>query len=1477
MLLFHYLKRNTMGRKSTLLSLAFMLLSSTFSFAQINVNCLDVSIELLGGGDAIEVCEGGIADPVQFVVSHQPLQRGILMIDESGEIVFVDDIGRTIDFSTFPAGNYSVYGYSFMGALVAAPGDILSETEIGSVCYSLSDNFVTISIVSPEAGEVSLANGDREAIVCVGDGNEDVLNFANTGSGSAYAYLVTDESGIVEAVVDASSADFDAFAEGSYRVYGLSYVGDLLAQEGDDIATATLGELCFDVTEGFVAIEATTPDGGSVSLEDGSDMIEVCSAEDNPDILTFVHQTSSSAPYVYILTDANYVILSVLPANTLAFEDIDYGTSFLWGVSYTGDLLATIGGSITDALSTDCFSVSDEAVRVEKQNLQAGMVTLEGGALDATVCVGDGNTDVLNFTNDATGTEPYAYLITDENDNLLGIAGDSSHDFEGADVGVCHVWGVIYTGDITITEGQNVITDLVSNQCYGLSDNFITVNRIQAVGGTLAFADGSTTMELCTYIDGDNMIPMPEVTGNAGTGFAYVLTDADGVISMITESDIVAQNSISYVQYIYGVSYTGDILLGLEGENINDAVFTNECYEISENSVEVNVKFTDGGSVILADGTQAALVCTGDTENGILSFSNSSSSNENYGYVLTDENDVVVSFVDGMDVNFGVAQEGIYHVWGLSYTGSNTVMINQDLLTADLADGCFDLSSDFIVVQVSDVEGGIIGTSVGSTVFNFCPGNDSQDAIQLAHQGGLGVGYYYVVTDLNGNIQDVITGEEVSFNDFPEGDYLIYGVAFTGGFVGESGNNIFTDVLSTGCVDLSANSVSVSVETPVGGTITTGDGLTETSICIGDGHADILNFEVSGIAGSEYAFIVTDTSGFIIGQIPGPDFDFDNGTVGPCHVYGMAYTGNISLALGAHINEFPLSNDCYSLTDNFVFLDKILVDGGLLLTEVTSDTIYVCMDNTPDSLYFENTSAATDANYQYVLTLNNNSIINILDGNMYDFNESFFDELVLWGVSYTGDLLLEPGQIITDVDAADGCFTLSENNKTFIMGSPEGGNISTADGLTDLRVCPGADDGTVALQNTSTSHVGYAYMVMDNTGIVMDIIYGGVADFNALDPGNYTIWGFSYTGELLLSAGMPGIGPDISSSCYELSMNNITVTLDETLDGGTLSLSDGSNIMYACPGDGVPDLAILNTTSMDDGYFYVIADENDSVLIPTGVNTVNDFDPADEGVYRIYGVTLTGMNQIIFGTNMVEDVLSTACYVRSENYITIVNQTPAAGTIVSDMGDVVEVMTGDGVEDVIGFELMSANQQQIAFIITDENNKVLGIEYGDSHDFEGAEAGVCHVYGISYTGEIILEEGDDLATTTASDGCYDLTENYIRIIRIDASGLTIGEGSNQNGDAEAVSYLRMEDDIRIYPNPASNMLLMQFESQTAVTYENATLVVSDFNGQEIMRFDHQTISTDVPIDIEIDALQPGIYALSLITPNGIQSATFVKQ
>jgi uncharacterized surface protein with fasciclin (FAS1) repeats len=108
--------------------------------------------------------------------------------------------------------------------------------------------------------------------------------------------------------------------------------------------------------------------------------------------------------------------------------------------------------------------------------VDGGTVALADGSTETTIII-DEEADVLTFMAMDTLAPNFTYVITDDQNNILGLPEGNTAELNGAGTGICRVWGLAYTGNITAMLGDNAAEVDLTDACFDLSDNFITVTR----------------------------------------------------------------------------------------------------------------------------------------------------------------------------------------------------------------------------------------------------------------------------------------------------------------------------------------------------------------------------------------------------------------------------------------------------------------------------------------------------------------------------------------------------------------------------------------------------------------------------------------------------------------------------------------------------------------------------------------------------------------------------------------------------------------------------------------------------------------------------------------------------------------------------------------------------------------------------------------------------------------------------------------
>lgn len=123
---------------------------------------------------------------------------------------------------------------------------------------------------------------------------------------------------------------------------------------------------CYDLSDNFVDTFRDSVVGGMVSLTDGSTDTTTCPTDGDPDMLTFRTDGFSPADYQYFVTDDQAMILAMPPSNMADLEGAGQGVCRIYGFSYTGDLMASMGMDVSDVTADGCYELSSNFITVNR-------------------------------------------------------------------------------------------------------------------------------------------------------------------------------------------------------------------------------------------------------------------------------------------------------------------------------------------------------------------------------------------------------------------------------------------------------------------------------------------------------------------------------------------------------------------------------------------------------------------------------------------------------------------------------------------------------------------------------------------------------------------------------------------------------------------------------------------------------------------------------------------------------------------------------------------------------------------------------------------------------------------------------------------------------------------------------------------------------------------------------------------------------
>lgn len=1351
--------------------------------------CLDQKItnggEITGG--PFSICVDGEEDflPIIGLIGPTGQNTSWVFTDEAGNILALPDNPSDFDLDSSGSGDCLLWNISFQNGLVGL--------NVGSNVSNLSgifdfSNSITITKAQPLGGTLS---APTDIIFCV-DGEEDFVTNLNLdgNAGPNSSWIVTDGTGSILGLPEnIEDVNFDAAGEGSCFIWNVSYIGTITGLS----VGSPLNQLggCFGISNGVLVsrlsldppvltggpfsfckdgeedrIDLETPDNSEWTLldEDGeivqtiadisafdfdglelgtytfslnlTDEDEMCSVESNALTVNIVVPdggTIEGGPFsfcidgvednvsgitlsdnvgninTWIVTDEEEEILGVTDDITeVNFDDAGVGVCLIWNVSSFDSLMnVEIGMDLSDL--EGCYDLSNSLSVL--RSIPAGG-TLAGGPFD--FCIDDEADFVSGITLSDNDGANSSWVVADTTGLILGLPDDIEEvDFNEAGGGICLIYNISYDDGLQGLDVDSNLNDL--DGCYGLS-NSISVNRTNPLGGTLT----GGPFEIC--VDGtEDFISGITLTGNSGVLTSWIITDEDGEIIGLPGDieDVDFDEAGAGVCLIWSISHGND-LEGLEvGADVADL---EGCFAIS-NNLTVNRSDVNGGT--LAGGPFS--FCIDGTEDNVSGITLSDNIGVNTNWVITDTSGVILGLpTDIEDVNFDDAGIGVCLIWSLSsLDGLTGLTVGENV--SDLG-GCFSFSNSLSVVRSSEDAGTLTGGP-----FEFMIDGTSDFVSGISISDTLGSNYSWIITDEDGIILGLPDNpEDVDFDQAGIGVCLIWNIAFADGLTGLEVDGDLLDL--EGCFDLS-NNIMVTRVVSAGGIITGGP----FSFCV-DGTPDMVSgIELSDNMGSNSQWVVTDTTGLILG-LPDDieDVDFDEAGAGICLIYHLSHEDNIT--------GLEVDNNLSDLGGTFALSNSISVtrstpEGGML----TGGPFDFCINGIPDMVSGIELTGAEGETITWVITDEEGNILGLPE-NIEDVN---FDEqgagvCLIHSISYVGTILgLEIDGRLTNLV---GCFDISTNNIQVNRMQEEGGTLEGG----PFNFCVDTDQdfvsGITLMDAGSTNNI---WVITNADGLILELPTDiETVDFNAAGPGVCLIYNISTDMTLTGLETNANLG-DVEG-CFGLS-NAITVNRVQT-SGGVLA--GPMSFMFQI--DGTPDMVsgLSLTGNVGANSQWVVFDVTGSIIaLPNNIEDVN-FDDFGIGTCFIANVSF---EDGLVGLSLNEDIADLSGCFEISNNIEV--------TKVASSGGVLEggpfSFCIDGVPDMVSGLTLTDNSGSISeWVVVASDGEILGLpDDVNTVDFDLAGPGVCLIYNISYEAGLTgLAVGNNLSDLVGMFGLSNSVE-----------------------------------------------------------------------------------------------------------------------
>jgi hypothetical protein len=474
--------------------------------------CLSSTVNS-SGSTMIELCASDDEDDLITFQNNIGATAGdhyaYLITDLNDVLISVVD-GDTYNFEVSAEQQLRVHGLHYDGILVPQIGmDRLQTTASECFTHSSSTGFVSVVTEACDipfecmSSSTSGVNGMTTIEICAEDNSEDVIAFQNelnVPGGDNYAYIITDaDENLQMLVTGAASFDFEGSGNEEQRVYGMHYEGVLnivigqnrMETSASDCFTHSSGDSFLTITktgceEPFECMPSVT------ATTNWESSVEICPNDTEDDFVELRNSlfVLAGKHYAYLITDEFGILQEVTTDTTYNFEGSNLDEQRVYGIHFDGNLNIEIGKDRKETTATGCFEHSGDdlfltvsKVCAEEFECSESVTATTGWVTEVDICATDGTNDIIILKNniDQVPGANYAFLLTDEFENLQEVIFDSLYNFESTGEEEQRIYGISYDGELNAQIGENRINTTAS-ECFIHSggDLFLRINKTTA-------------------------------------------------------------------------------------------------------------------------------------------------------------------------------------------------------------------------------------------------------------------------------------------------------------------------------------------------------------------------------------------------------------------------------------------------------------------------------------------------------------------------------------------------------------------------------------------------------------------------------------------------------------------------------------------------------------------------------------------------------------------------------------------------------------------------------------------------------------------------------------------------------------------------------------------------------------------------------------------------------------------------------------
>lgn len=1087
---------------------------------------------------------------------------------------------------------------------------------------------------------MTTVTGDTVVYLCPGGKKTDV-SVKQFTYGMPFATVVTTAQNIALKVVTSSVIDLAFLPEGEYRLYSYSYKGFLNDVVGKNVLTNPVTSYCYTQSSNYIKVIKTPPVAPVIDAQSLNPLF-FCGPDKKFDSLTVNAQFPTGNAKAYLVVNESNRIVLVSNSALINADPLECKVCKVYAAGYAGKLIAKKGDALNMPIADDCYSISKNFITLYHDLPDGGVISLNGDASNQFICADSKKDQLLSMTISNNKGGLVKYVITDSMGSILEIKNDPILSSSSLQSGICKVFGLTYTGRLSQEAvGKNIANTLLSDDCFALTENAITLIKKKPYAGDLVmntsndkFCEADSITEL--NIEKKNVVGVKQI---------WVITNLSGIVEELVDTKLIPGRWSRGEKRIYNLSYTGSLMLK-PGSNIADQA-SDDCYDLSKIYIPILVDNPNPGKLMFLDSSSQRFVCAADTPGLKIKFLQTANNRFKKLYFLTNESGTILSTFDSTSTDLSTQQNGNFRVYAVSYIGNVTYAVGEKL-DSIRSDKCLSVSTNFISITKGDAKAGIVEFENQRDTLMECIDSE-QRKIKLKNKSVSTGKIQYIITNENDTVMS-IQADSIDLRNLGRGIYKIRTLAYTDTFTLITGKPLSSLIHQTGCLDLSPKPLVVIKDLAEAGNVFVNETDTGYQICAKDGWPDILKIRNTSNSKFHYAYVITDTSNTIL-SLQANAINLELLPIYNVRLYGVSYSGNIQARIGDALVAQSFASGCVSVSKKFVPITGTEIVAGTIRANTNLTQLFYCIDSKMvDTIRLTNNRSSINTTYVY-LGIQQDTIRFVSQTGVLISTELPAGITQIFGIAYKGNFLGKPGDKVSSHRLVDSCYGVSTNSITVNKDLPQAGTISAGNQST-LYLCP--SDGQsdhINFTNAGASALSYAYLIVNELDTIIDLHTNSLIDFDSYPVGKCMVYGISYKGNLqVLKKSIRA--NDLSNECFDITPQGITV-IKSAANAGKIVLSNGDTAAQFCVEDlGMDTLGFTSSTTVNLNYALLVTNTQDRIIyVLDDLNKKYDFNGYDPGQYRIYGLSYGGLLTAARNDLVKTSALASGCFDLTDNFI----------------------------------------------------------------------------------------------------------------------------------------------------------------------------------------------------------------------------------